>query len=65
MVKLKIETHDGEKHEQIVDDYDAFALNEDLNDNELNTVVIGDLVVSRINVKSVIPISDTEVEGVE
>lgn len=60
MIKLKIETHDGETHVQSVESYDAFELNEDLNDNDLNTVIIGDLVISRINVKSVNPIVDQD-----
>ena len=57
MINLKIETHDGKSYEKSVDSYDAITLNEQLNNNELNSVVFGDLVISRINVKSVNPIT--------
>lgn len=60
MLRLKIETHDGNAYEVDVEEYDAQELNEELNNNELNTVVLGDLVVSRINVKSVKPINVDE-----
>lgn len=60
MIKLIVETHDGGKYEAEVESYDAAALNADLNDSSLNTVVLGDLVVSRINVKSVRPVEGTE-----
>lgn len=56
MILLRIETHDGITYEQEVSNYDAATLNGNLNDKELNTVVLGDLVISRINVKSVSPI---------
>ena len=62
MIKLSIETHDGNSFEVAVDEYDAVALNEELNNQNVNTVVLGDLVVSRINVKSVKPIREESVE---
>jgi hypothetical protein len=53
---LTILTHDGLTYENVhVESYDSVALNEQLNNNEINTVVIGDLIFSRINVKSVVP----------
>lgn len=56
MINLIIETHDGKTYEKSVDTYDSVAINDQLNNNELNTVVFGDLVISRINVKSITPI---------
>jgi len=58
MKKLIVETHDGGNYEMEVESYDAAGLNENLNDSSLNTVAIGDLVVSRINVKSVRPVEE-------
>jgi hypothetical protein len=53
---LTILTHDGLTYENVqVESYDSVTLNEQLNNNEINTVVIGDLIFSRINVKSVVP----------
>lgn len=60
MLTLRIETHDGNVYEQNVEIYEAAELNEMLNNDQLNTVVLGELVVSRINVKSVKPIEETE-----
>ena len=50
---LKIITHSGMEHEVEVESYDPIKLNEDLNNNDLNTVVIGDVILSRIDVKNV------------
>jgi hypothetical protein len=53
---LTILTHDGLTYENVqVESYDSVTLNEQLNNTEINTVVIGDLIFSRINVKSVVP----------
>lgn len=52
---LIIETHDNKVYEVEVSTYDAVTLNNELNNHEINTVVIGDIVISRINVKSVVP----------
>lgn len=54
MTTLQILTHDGNEYEETVEQYDAMALNEELNNNEINTVVIGKLVISRVNVKLVV-----------
>ena len=60
MKKLIIETHDGGRYEAEVESYDAVALNADLNDSSINTVVIGDQVHSRVNVKGVRPVEEAE-----
>lgn len=56
MINLIVETHDGNSYDVEVEEYNADSLNEQLNNNELNTVALGDLVISRINVKSVKPV---------
>ena len=53
-MNLLVSTHDGKEYEVNVETYDPIALNADLNNNEVNTVVIGDVIISRINVKSVV-----------
>lgn len=55
MVTLLVTTHDGVEYTVNADNYDPTALNDALNNNDLNTVAIGDLVISRINVKTIIP----------
>lgn len=56
-MRLEVQTHDFKTHETEVEAYDPVELNDQLNNTELNTVVIGDLIFSRINVKSIAPIA--------
>lgn len=56
MFKLKITTHSGAEYVTEVDEYTPSIINEQLNKNEVNTVAFGDIIVSRIDVKSVVPI---------
>ena len=51
MIKLKVLTHNSGEYETTVEEFDAAAVNEQLNSNEVNTIVIGDLILSRIDVK--------------
>jgi len=59
MTKLKINTHSGSQYEVEVEIYNAAEINERLNRNDVNTVAFGDIIVSRIDVKSVAPFEDT------
>lgn len=58
MTKLKINTHSGSQYEAEVENYNAAEINEKLNRNDVNTVAFGDIIVSRIDVKSVAPIEE-------
>lgn len=53
MTTLIIITHSGNEYETDVENYDPVKLNEDMNSMELNTVLIGDVILSRIDVKGV------------
>lgn len=53
MITLNIITHSGKEYETQVENYDPSALNDDMNNLELNTVLIGDVILSRIDVKGV------------
>ncbi|ALY08081.1 hypothetical protein BhaS171_00025 [Bacillus phage vB_BhaS-171] len=55
-MKLEIRTHEGDTHEVEVDSYDSQETNTLLNSHEINTVVFGDVILSRINVKFIKPI---------
>jgi len=57
---LKIITHSGGEYEVTVEEYDASQVNTDLNDNQINTVAFGDVILSRIDVKAVVPIIEAE-----
>lgn len=51
MIKLKVLTHNSGEYFTEVESFDPVTLNEQLNNNEVNTVVIGDLILSKIDVK--------------
>jgi hypothetical protein len=59
IMKLRIITHDG--MELITDDatFNANEVNELLNNNDIHTIVLGDMIFSRINIKTIIPESET------
>jgi hypothetical protein len=60
LTNLKITTHSGSEYLVSVKNYDAAQVNNDLNNIEINTVVFGDVILSRIDVKSVVPIIEAE-----
>jgi hypothetical protein len=62
MIKLKIKTHSGSEFEVEVQNYNAAEVNEKLNRNDVNTVAFGDIIVSRIDVKSVVPVEVPPIE---
>ena len=56
MIKLEISTHSGDIDIVEVDEYSADSVAEQLNNSELQAVVFGDNVYSRIDVKNVKPV---------
>jgi hypothetical protein len=63
MKTIEIHTQGGLKHKVQTEVYDAQVLNEQLNSNDLITVLIGDFIIQRIDVKRIIPLSISDVEG--
>lgn len=62
--KLKVHTNAGKEIEITTNDYDPIYLNEQLNNNNTITVVIGDYIFSRIDVKQVVPVKEEPTEPV-
>ena len=56
MIKLKIDTYNSGNYEVEVDSYNASEINQQLNDREINTVLVADLIFSRIEVKLITPV---------
>ncbi|MGG0209510.1 hypothetical protein [Bacillus mycoides] len=56
--KLEVHTNSGKAIEIVTNDYDPIFLNEQLNNNNTITVVIGDYIFSRIDVKQVVPVKE-------
>ncbi|HGH7178555.1 TPA: hypothetical protein ACJMKL_000695 [Bacillus luti] len=65
MNTIKVITHSGEQHVVQVEKYDiedAKMLNDQLNSNEVMTVLIGPLIFSKIDIKQVIPVEEEPTE---
>lgn len=58
MIKLKVTTHSGDEDIVAVKEYSASDLAKQMNDNEVHSIVIGDMIYSRIDLKNVKPIKD-------
>ncbi|PER85879.1 hypothetical protein CN498_19940 [Bacillus thuringiensis] len=63
MQTIEIHTQGGLKHTVQTEKYDAQVLNEQLNSNDLITVLIGDFIIQRIDVKRILPVNLPTVEG--
>ncbi|OLO40328.1 hypothetical protein BTR23_07515 [Alkalihalophilus pseudofirmus] len=59
---LEVVTHGGKNIRVKVENYDPEELDKKLNNNELNTVLIGKDHFSRIDVKGVYRVVETEAE---
>lgn len=55
---LRVVTHSGADEQIEVESYDPIALNEQINNIELSTVIIGNQIFSRIDIKHVKPIEE-------
>lgn len=62
MIQIEIICHDGTTYHTEMENYDPITVNEQINNNEELTVVIGDIVVSRIDVKRIVPTKHTNEE---
>ncbi|NRG30690.1 hypothetical protein [Niallia circulans] len=58
MIKLEIKTHSGEVYRSEVVEYDPVQINADINNNSIITVLFGDVIISRIDVKSVVKVEE-------
>lgn len=60
MIKLLVTTHSGDADEVMVEEYDPVIVNDQLNNHELQSVLIGIHIYSRIDVKNIKPIEELE-----
>ncbi|KEK22461.1 hypothetical protein [Bacillus gaemokensis] len=54
--KIEVRTSDGKIFEITTDDYDPVYINEQLNSSNTITVVIGDYIFSRLDIKQIVPV---------
>jgi hypothetical protein len=50
---ILVNTHSGKEYEINVEEYNPVEINENLNNREVNTIIIGDVIIARIDVKSI------------
>ncbi|WP_053070364.1 hypothetical protein [Alkalihalobacillus pseudalcaliphilus] len=61
MLKLSVITQDNETYVTEVENYDSEKINETINDPDRITIVIGDLILSRIDIKRIIPLDESQI----
>lgn len=62
MIKLEISTHSGDTDIVEVDEYNALDVAEKLNDNDTQALAFGDNVYSRIDIKNIKLVKESEEE---
>lgn len=60
MVTLRVTTHSGGEDIVEVETYDPITLNEQMNDYNVHSIVIGNNVYSRIDLKNIKPIETSK-----
>ncbi|MBP1917172.1 hypothetical protein J2Z23_004157 [Lederbergia galactosidilyticus] len=63
MIKLNVTTHSGADDIVEVESYNAAEMAEQLNNNELQAIAIGDNVYSRIDLKNIKPVYEEDVDN--
>jgi hypothetical protein len=60
MIQLRVTTHSGEDDVVEVESYDPIQLNEKINDYQIQSILLGKNLYSRIDLKNVKPIENVE-----
>lgn len=58
-ITIKVTTHSGDEDILTVDEFNPAEINDQLNDNELQSILIADHIYSRIDVKNIKPVVET------
>ena len=59
MIKLEISTHSGKEHVVEVEEYNSQELVAEINDSQNGSAIaLGNIILSKIDVKEVIPVKD-------
>lgn len=57
-VKVMIKTHDGNQFETEIENYDAKAMANELNNDNNGLTAIGEVVVHRSNIARIVPVKE-------
>ena len=60
MIKIEVSTHSGDVEVIELDEYDADEITQKRNDNSIEAITIGDHSFSRIDIKNVKLLKETE-----
>lgn len=58
MIELEISTHSGDIDVIKVDEYEPQEMATKLNDNDVHSILIGDNIYSRIDIKNIKPVHE-------
>ena len=64
-MKLRVTTHSGDEDIVDVESYDPQALVNELNDNAVQSIILGDHIYARIDIKGVRPYEEPSEEVIE
>lgn len=60
MITLRIRTHDSEEFFEEVEHYDPHELNEQINNDSVLTIVIGQRIISRLKIAEISVVEESE-----
>jgi NADPH-dependent glutamate synthase beta subunit-like oxidoreductase len=60
MIALKVITHSGQEFYVEVESYDPISLNEQINNYDIITLVLGNVIISRLDIKAIFPIDESK-----
>lgn len=60
MIALKVITHSGQEFDVEVESYDPISLNEQINNRDIITLVLGNVIISRLDIKAIFPIDESK-----
>lgn len=60
MIALKVITHSGKEFDVEVESYDPISLNEQINNHDIITLVLGNVIISRLDIKAIFPIDESK-----
>ena len=65
MIRIEVSTHSGAVDVVEVENYDSFEMAEDINDNDIQVLAIGQNIYSRIDIKNIKPLIELIIEPPE
>ena len=59
-MKLNVYMHSGEEYEIEAKNYNAAEIHEQRNNNDIQSILLGDYSLSKINIRDIVPIKNAD-----